>query len=82
MYWELMPPAVSTSLTTKLVSDLSRDAASAQVRASVLKGLAYLLDNHLALVSGTCKVFEKLTAFLFHSFFFSPFSLSFLGVHV
>ena len=38
-----------TVLLSKLVSDLSRDAASIPVRVAVFKGLAYLIENPLSL---------------------------------
>ena len=50
LFWELVPAATSTSLVSLLVSDLVRDAAAVPVRTAVLRGLAYLLDNHLAQV--------------------------------
>ena len=40
-----------SALLTKLVNDLSRDASAIVVRVAVFKGLKYLLENPLSLVS-------------------------------
>ena len=48
IYWELIPPVTITGLVSRLVVELSYDAASWRVRMAVCKGLAYLLDNHLS----------------------------------
>jgi hypothetical protein len=39
-----------SSFLTTLVSELANDAAAINVRVAVLKGIAYLLDNHLSQV--------------------------------
>ncbi|XP_060579913.1 condensin-2 complex subunit G2-like [Ruditapes philippinarum] len=52
-YWEMIPQDTLKSLTVKLVQDNLADSSSADVRESVLKGLAILLDNPL------CHLFLK-----------------------
>lgn len=48
VYWELLPPATIGALLGKVVGDLARDASAASVRVAVVKGLTYLLGNHLS----------------------------------
>eukprot|EP00049_Salpingoeca_infusionum_P011262 m.193774 g.193774 ORF g.193774 m.193774 type:complete len:1167 (-) comp14884_c2_seq1:264-3764(-) len=65
-YWELMPSAVTAAMLEKLFNQCARDAASIAVRTSVLKGVAFLLDNPLA--QGTLKpMLSALSPMLFDS---------------
>lgn len=57
LYWEVFSSDDCFSLLKQLVSKLAFDSSSINVRVSVCKGLAYLLDNHLshhALKSMSC----------------------------
>ncbi|XP_013379950.1 condensin-2 complex subunit G2-like [Lingula anatina] len=47
-FWELIPSQTIAGLVQSLVQDLAWDAASSDVRVAVLKGLTFLLDNHLS----------------------------------
>ncbi|XP_031478710.1 uncharacterized protein LOC116249662 [Nymphaea colorata] len=44
LYWEIIPPSITTKMLTKLFDDLSHDVCS-NVRLSVLNGILYLLTN-------------------------------------
>lgn len=47
-YWEILPiPHIQRYLTT-LASKLLQDASSPKVRASVLEGITFILDNHMS----------------------------------
>ncbi|KAL5010913.1 hypothetical protein ScPMuIL_013218 [Solemya velum] len=46
-FWEMMPSEILRSFISKLIQDLVWDVSSAEVRESVFKGMAVLLDNHL-----------------------------------
>jgi predicted house-cleaning noncanonical NTP pyrophosphatase (MazG superfamily) len=48
VYWEIVPPEQRFDWLKTLVNDMSQDSSSPSVRASVLGGLTYLLDNHMA----------------------------------
>ena len=48
VYMELLPLHTTTSFLGLLINNLSMDAASAAVRAAVLRGLAVVLDNHIS----------------------------------
>ncbi|KAL4635297.1 condensin-2 complex subunit G2 [Arapaima gigas] len=47
-YWEVIPPAVLTDFLKKLVTDLAADITSPDVRCSVFKCMAVILDNNLS----------------------------------
>ena len=64
LFWEIVPGRFTTSLLTKIVGDLSQDGASADVRAAVLDGLAFIVDNPLS--QGTLKEILPHTAAMIH----------------
>ncbi|XP_070535793.1 condensin-2 complex subunit G2-like [Ptychodera flava] len=47
VFWELIPSATVQVLLTKLVREMAYDSASSEVRATVFKGLSFLVSNHL-----------------------------------
>uniref|UniRef100_A0A8C9U1N5 Non-SMC condensin II complex, subunit G2 n=1 Tax=Scleropages formosus TaxID=113540 RepID=A0A8C9U1N5_SCLFO len=47
-YWEVIPPAILTDFLRKLVMDLAADITSPDVRCSVFKCMAVILDNSLS----------------------------------
>jgi condensin-2 complex subunit G2 len=48
VYWELIPEHTIRVLLAHVVNDLAHDSSSSNVRAAVVEGLRYLLDNHLS----------------------------------
>jgi hypothetical protein len=48
VYWELVPVHTTRTLLTRLASQMAMDKKSAAVRAAVLAGFAFILDNHLS----------------------------------
>ncbi|XP_022081754.1 condensin-2 complex subunit G2-like isoform X2 [Acanthaster planci] len=48
VFWELIPGHTLEAFITKLIRDMAFDVSTADVRASVFKGLTNLLDNHLS----------------------------------
>ncbi|EDV27825.1 uncharacterized protein TRIADDRAFT_63696 [Trichoplax adhaerens] len=48
IFWELIPIGVLNSLLNKLVNQLANDGSSTGVRCAVIKGLSFILDNHLS----------------------------------
>mmetsp|Transcript_50826 Transcript_50826/g.99634 ORF Transcript_50826/g.99634 Transcript_50826/m.99634 type:complete len:1179 (-) Transcript_50826:273-3809(-) len=55
VYWEMIPPATTKSLLLKLLQDMTFDSTASAVRSAVLKGLTFVLENHLS--HSTLKVF-------------------------
>jgi len=47
-FWELVPARTAKGLLARLVGECARDAASTAVRAAVVKGLGFVLDNVLS----------------------------------
>ncbi len=47
VYWDLVPTQTSSHFVHHLVANLAADAGAPAVRAAVLRGLAFVLDNHL-----------------------------------
>ncbi|KAK3582983.1 hypothetical protein CHS0354_027108 [Potamilus streckersoni] len=48
LYWEMIPSETLRGLISIMLNDLLHDAASPEVRETVLKGLCILLKNHLS----------------------------------
>ncbi|TDH68834.1 hypothetical protein CCR75_000340 [Bremia lactucae] len=46
VYWELLPAETIRRFITKLIVDLVNDVSSSSVRAAVLNGIQFILDNH------------------------------------
>ncbi len=47
VFWDLVPTQTSGLFLHHLVANLAADAGAPAVRAAVLRGLAFVLDNHL-----------------------------------
>lgn len=45
-FWELLPAGTIVSLVSTLITRLANDTSSASVRAAVLNGIGYILENH------------------------------------
>eukprot|EP00004_Rigifila_ramosa_P027830 TRINITY_DN9201_c0_g1_i2.p1 TRINITY_DN9201_c0_g1~~TRINITY_DN9201_c0_g1_i2.p1 ORF type:complete len:1188 (-),score=251.07 TRINITY_DN9201_c0_g1_i2:12-3281(-) len=48
VYWEILPAAAIKTLLSRLIGELAHDSAAVAVRAAVLDGVAYILENHLS----------------------------------
>ncbi|EKX42521.1 hypothetical protein GUITHDRAFT_141192 [Guillardia theta CCMP2712] len=48
IYFDLLPVHVTTTLVQVLIKQFSQDAASPAVRVAVLRGMAFILNNHMS----------------------------------
>ena len=48
VFWDLIPTQTSALFLRRLAGDLAADAAAPAVRAAAVRGLAFVLGNHLA----------------------------------
>ncbi|GAB5358929.1 hypothetical protein AAMO2058_000500900 [Amorphochlora amoebiformis] len=47
LYWELLPSGEAGKLLKKLVVKMANDLSSSSVRVAVVKGLSFMMENHL-----------------------------------